>query len=396
MGRRPQGNRTSHHQPVNMSPGSTHRGTDFVVVGGGIAGVSAAAHLAPYGSVLLLEAETTLAFHTTGRSAALFILNYGSEGFRPLTKASQSFFENPPEGTTDAPLLEDRGLLWIATADQLDGLRQIAEEGVATGVGSEFIDGDAVTALVPSIRRDVVEGGLFEPSAKDIDVAALHQAFVRIIRTNGGDIRTSSPVTGLERNGSGWLVTSGTATFACDVVVNASGAWGDEVAALAGIEPLGLTPMRRTAFMVPGDESYSRWPLVADADQQFYFKADGTQILCSLAEEEPSEPGDPRPRMEDVAMAIDRINNATRLGIRTVNSEWTGLRTFAPDRDLVAGEEPTAPGFFWLVGQGGTGIQSAPAYGALVASLVMKENLPDELLAAGIEPSVTDPRRFRA
>jgi D-arginine dehydrogenase len=135
--------------------------------------------------------------------------------------------------------------------------------------------------------------------------------------------------------------------------------------------------------------------MVVDVDQRFYFKADGTQILCSLGEEEPSEPTDPRPRMEDVALAIDRINTATTLGVRTVNSEWTGLRTFAPDRDLVAGQEPTAPGFFWLVGQGGTGIQTSPAYGALLAALILGEELPAELSSAGVDPSVTDPGRFR-
>ena len=179
-----------------MSPGSTHRGTDFLVIGGGIAGVSAAAHLAPHGSVVLVESERTLAFHTTGRSAALFILNYGAQGFRPLAKASQSFLENPPEGIVDSPLLEDRGLLWIATSDQLDVLSRIAEEGTTAGAVSESIDAETVATLVPVLRRDFVAGGLLEP-ARDIDVAGLHQAFVRIIRLHGGTIRTGSPVTGL-------------------------------------------------------------------------------------------------------------------------------------------------------------------------------------------------------
>jgi len=368
--------------------------TDFVVIGGGIAGVSAAAHLAPHGSIVLLETEETLAFHTTGRSAALFILNYGAQGFRPLAKASQSFLENPPEGAADAPLLQDRGLLWIATADQMPGLQLIAADGVV-GAPSRLIDIDDVINLVPVIRPEVVAGGLLEPSAKDIDVAGLHQAFVRIIRSHGGELRTRSPVTSLQRHDKGWTVLAGGQTIDCDVVINASGAWGDEVAAMAGIDPIGLTPMRRTAFMVPGDDTYSSWPMVVDADQNFYFKADGTQILCSLGEEEPSPPTDPRPRMEDVALAIDRINATTTLGVRTVNSEWTGLRTFAPDRDLVAGEEPSAPGFFWLVGQGGTGIQTAPGYGALLSSLVLGDGLSSELLAAGVDPKITDPERFR-
>jgi D-arginine dehydrogenase len=369
--------------------------TDFVVIGGGIAGVSAAAHLAPHGSVILLETERSLAFHTTGRSAALFILNYGSQGFRPLTKASQAFLENPPEGMVDAPLLTDRGLLWLATSDQLPGLFQIATDSAAVGEPASMLDADEVVDLVPVVRRDVVAGGLFEPSAKDIDVAGLHQAFVRIIRSHGGEIRTHSQVTDLQRIGVGWSVRTGSDILGCDVVVNASGAWGDEVAALAHIDQVGLQPMRRTAFMVPGDQAFSEWPMVVDADQEFYFKADGSQILCSLGEEEPSAPTDPKPRIEDVALAIDRINRATTLGVRTVSSEWTGLRTFAPDRELVVGEEPSAPGFYWLVGQGGTGIQTAPAYGALLASLVVGEDLPSELASAGVDPSITDPSRFR-
>jgi D-arginine dehydrogenase len=176
-------------------------------------------------------------------------------------------------------------------------------------------------------------------------------------------------------------------------VVNASGAWGDVVAGLAGIEPVGLQPMRRTAFMVPGDGTYATWPFVVDVDQLFYFRPDGAQILCSLAEERPSPPVDPRPDMADVALAIERINGATTLDIRSVNSQWTGLRTFAPDREMVIGEEPTAPGFFWLVGQGGTGIQTAPAYGALVASQVLASALPPGL--SGIDPAITSPARFR-
>jgi D-arginine dehydrogenase len=164
---------------------------------------------------------------------------------------------------------------------------------------------------------------------------------------------------------------------------------------MAGIEPLGLQPMRRTAFMVPGDEAFLRWPLVVDVDHNFYFRPDGVQLLCSLAEEKPSEPTDPRPEMEDVALAIERINEATTLDIRTVNSQWTGLRTFAPDGDLVIGEEPTADGFFWLVGQGGTGIMTSPAYGSLLASQVLGHPISEDLRRAGVDPATTSPDRFR-
>ena len=179
------------------------------------------------------------------------------------------------------------------------------------------------------------------------------------------------------------------------MIVNAAGAWGDQVAALAGIPPVGLVPKRRTAFMVPGNNDAVDWPMVVESRQEFYFKPDGPQFLCSLAEEEPSEPTDPRPRMEDVALAIDRINTATTLAIRTVNSQWTGLRTFAPDRELVIGEEPTSPGFFWLVGQGGTGIQTSPGYGQLLAGLVTDGSAPQPLVDAGVDVAAYSPGRFR-
>lgn len=369
--------------------------TDFVVVGGGIAGVTAAAHLAQHGSVILLEMEKSLAFHTTGRSAALFVVNYGGQGSRPLARASQAFLESPPEGSAGAPLLTERGALWLADESQLEHLLEIEREGQASGAGSRLVETDEVLRLVPKLRPERVAAGLFEPSALDIDVAALHQAFVRIARSHGTEIRLSSPVLGLVTVGTGWRVTTPGGVVDCSAVVNASGAWGDVVAGLAGIAPIGLQPMRRTAFMVPGNEAYSGWPMVVDVDHRFYFRPDRAQLLCSLAEENPSEPLDPRPDMQDVALAIERINQVTTLDIRSVNSQWTGLRTFAPDRELVIGEDPTAEGFFWLVGQGGTGIMTSPAYGALLASQVLEAGLPPELAGAGVDPATTSPARFR-
>lgn len=364
--------------------------TDFVVIGGGIAGVSAAAHLAPHGSVTLLETERTLAFHTTGRSAAMYVANYGGQGTRPLGVASKAFLEAPPAGSADAPLLSDRGLLWVA-----DRTRTRLLEEKAADTGSTLIDASEVIRLVPGIRPGWVAGGLYEPRALDIDVAGLHQAFVRIARSHRADLRTSAPVTGLIRRNDGWRVAIPGGHVDCGAVVNASGAWGDVVAEMAGIDPIGLQPMRRTAFMVPGDDDYSVWPFVVDVEERFYFRPDGAQILCSLAEETPSLPTDPRPEMADIALAIERINEATTLGIRTVRSQWTGLRTFAPDREMVLGEEPGTRGFFWLVGQGGTGIQTSPAAGALVAALVTGTPPPPQLGAAGVDAGRYAPARFR-
>ena len=365
------------------------------VIGGGIAGVAAAANLAPYSKVTLLEAESSLAYHTTGRSAAIFLINYGGEAARPLAAASLDFLENPPPAFVEAPLLASRGVLWVADEAHLADLDEVADTGRDAGAGSVRVDADEALALVDRLDPRYVAGAIWEPVASDIDVAGLHQAFVRMARSEGAEILTDSRVVGVSTSHDVWTVRTEDRVFECDAVVNAAGAWGDHLAALGGIEPVGLAPMRRTAFMVPGSEAFARWPLVVDAGEEFYFRPDGVQLLCSLAEEVPDDPGDPRPRIEDVALAIERINNATTLDIRTVSSEWTGLRTFAPDRHLVIGEEPAAPGFFWLVGQGGMGIATAPAYGALVASQVRGEPVPDHLTAAGVDPSITHPARFR-
>lgn len=368
--------------------------TDFVVVGGGIAGVSAAAHLAPLGSVTLLEMEPSLAYHTSGRSAAMLVENYGSEGARPLVKAARPFLEFPPDGSVDHPLLTPRAVLWVSGEGTLSTLQDRAATARERGARCELLDPDQVISHVPVMRPDWLMGGLLEPSGADIDVAGLHQAFVRIARRHGAVIRTHAPVTGIDRK-RGWIVRAGGQDHQADVLVNAAGAWGDRIAELGGVAPIGLQPMRRTAFMVPGSHNASNWPMVVEANEQFYFRPDGVQFLCSLAEEVLSDPTDARPRMEDVALAIERINDATTLGITTVNSQWAGLRTFSPDRDLVIGEDPDASGFFWLVGQGGIGIQTSPAYGMLLACLVTGGNLPDGFEPVGVDPERTSPARFR-
>lgn len=274
-------------------------------------------------------------------------------------------------------------------------LEKRAAEAQERGARCEVLTADEAVGHFPALRRDWLEGGLHEPSGADIDVAGLHQAFVRIARAHGTEILTGSPVTEISREYAGWRIRSGHLELKADAIVNAAGAWGDRLAKLAGVAPIGLQPMRRTAFMVPGSQESSGWPMVVEANERFYFRPDGVQFLCSLAEEVPSEPMDAKPRMEDVALAIERINEATTLEIRTVNSQWAGLRTFAPDRDLVIGEDPSAPGFHWLVGQGGIGIQTSPAYGRLLSSLATGEDLPDHFSAVGVDPERTSPARFR-
>jgi len=258
-----------------------------------------------------------------------------------------------------------------------------------------MIDPTDVAELVPVIRAERFRAGLLDRHAVDMDVAALHQAFVRGMRDGGATIRTGAPVEALSRTKGRWLVKAGGHLISAPVVVNAAGAWCDVVAAVAGVEPVGLAPMRRTAFMVPGRREWSGWPAVVDIDQDWYFKPDGEQILCSPAEEEPSMPCDARPEELDIALAIDRINRATTLGIRTVRSAWTGLRSFVSDRSMVIGFDCVAEGFFWLAGQGGTGIQTAPAAGRLASSLITAGEMPPDQIRAGVRAEDFAPGRLR-
>jgi D-arginine dehydrogenase len=367
----------------------------IVVIGGGIAGISAAAFLSNHADVTVLDMESSLTYHTTGRSAAIFARAYGSPATRALTRASERFLDNAADGAADGPLLSPRGIVLVAREDQLGALRDERATAMEHGADVRWLGGAELQDVVPAVRPDYAAAGLWEPGAHDIDVAGLHQAFVRILRTNGGTIRTRHPVSGLGRRGGTWQVLVGGETLSADVVVNAAGAWGDMVATSAGVPPIGITPLRRTAFMVKGTPDSARWPMLIDVDSRWYARPDGSQILCSPSDETPSEPCDARPEELDVATAIERINDATILGIRSVQSQWAGLRTFAPDRAPVTGFDPDAERFFWLVGQGGTGIQTAPAAGRLAASLILHGAPPPDLVDEGVDPDALSPARFR-
>ncbi len=367
-----------------------------VVIGGGIAGVAAAYYLSEQVEIILVEQESSLAYHTTGRSAALFLGNLGEASMRVLSEASLAFLADPPSGLADGPLMAaPSGALIVGRAGQRHLVEEAAEAGRLLDPTVRVVGPAEALEMVPVLRPDHAQAAVWEPSAADLDVAMIHQAFVRGLRNNGGRIRLSSPVTDLRQGTSGWEVRAGGDTLHCSVVVNAAGAWGDVVAKLAGVEPVGLQPRRRTVFMSPAPDGARRWPLVANVGYEYYFKPDGTQLLCSLADETPSEPCDARPVDLDIALAIDRINQATTLDLTTVRSSWAGLRTFSPDEDLVIGFDPEADGFFWLVGQGGTGIQTSPAAGRLAAQLIVRdggwecESGSDDLIRA------VDPGRFR-
>lgn len=375
-------------------------GQHIVVIGGGIAGVSAAFHLAKAGAgdrITLLEAEAQLAHHTTGRSAALFIENYGEGPVRPLTAASIDFFTAPPAELVDSELITPRGIVTVALDERtFDDLDRQLETGKAARNPVVEITPDEAATLAPHIKFDKRHRVMYEQFAYTIDVAALHQAFVRGFRRFGGEIATSRRVDAATATTNGWNVSTTAGRVQADLIVNAAGPWGDLVAASAGVRPVGLQPLRRTAFMVNSPFADSaNYPFVAETNHQWYLGPDGTQFLCSPADETPSEPCDARPEEIDVARTIDMLNEHTHLNIRSVNSQWAGLRTFGPDRAMVVGADPDQPQFIWCVGQGGTGIQTSPGAGRLVADLILTGQPSDHFNNTGLDMAALLPDRVR-
>ncbi len=343
--------------------------TDCIVIGGGIAGASAAAHLAADRRVALVEAEEAAGYHTTGRSAALWILNYGPADVRALTGASRGFFEAPPEGFADVPLWSARDVLYLAAA----GDAAAADEVLADGVGLRRIAVAEARAMVPAIREGAVSAALVESGTFDLDVAALHQGFLAQLRRRGGAMALRSRTMRIERRAGAWEVAvTGGAVFRAPVLVNAAGAWGDEVAGQAGVRPVGLVPKRRTGVIVDAAPWHpADWPALMDMRESWYGKPEArTRLMISPADATPVHAHDVQPDELDVAIAVDRMQQVLDIEVTRVERAWAGLRTFSPDGSLCFGFAPDAEGFFWCVGQGGYGIQTSPAAGRLVADLV--------------------------
>ena len=370
---------------------------DVCVIGGGMAGASVAYHLAPHARVLLLEREPHPGYHSTGRSAALYSPQYGSLAIRRLTAATGPFLHAPPEGFAAAPLLTPRGFLTIGTEADADELETLEELARATASPLERLSPAEVRALVPVIRDGSVAWGALDPAAMDMDVDALLQGFLRGARAHGTRIATGEEVMSLQRGESGWDVFSSTMRIRAAIIVNAAGAWADSIARLGNVTSLGLVPYRRTAFNfdIPATADPGTWPMVMDARERFYLKPDAGRLLGSLAEEQASEPCDAQPDDLDVATAVDRIEQVIDFPIRRVIRAWTGLRTFAADRDPVSGFERSAPGFYWHAAIGGYGIQTSAALGQHAAARILGRPLPDGLAALGLSAEDLDPARLR-
>ncbi|MGF1632144.1 MAG: NAD(P)/FAD-dependent oxidoreductase [Kiloniellaceae bacterium] len=344
----------------------------ILVIGGGMAGIGAAARVAPSAKVIVLEAEDQPGRHSTGRSAAIFIGNYGNDVIRAANAASQGELADPPGDLAESSLLSPRGEMLIATAEEEERF----EQHMAGATETEEISAEEAVRLFPILRRERIARACYDRTAEDIDVDRLLQGYLRLLRRNGGKLVTNARATAITRNNGAWQVTTPAGTFEAAMLVNAAGAWADATAQLAGLVPLGLTPLRRSAAILPAPEGHdvTRWPAVCSMSETWYAKPEAGKLMVSPADEDPVEPHDAWPDDMVLAEGLDRYEQAVTVPVTRVERSWAGLRTFAPDRTPVVGFDPAAEGFFWLAGQGGYGIQTAPALSRLAAALLQGDS----------------------
>ena len=371
----------------------------LLIIGAGIAGASLAWRLARAGRpVVLIEREPQPGMHSTGRSAAMFMESYGPPGVRALTRASRDFYLHPPAGFAEAPLLSPRHALFVATAGQQAALARMQADLAASGTTMVLLNSELLAQAAPALKPDLFQNALLDEQGYDMDVHALLQGFLRGARQAGARLLTGVQPLRAAHDGQRWRVAlSDGNELVAHTVVNAAGAWADELAALFGAVPIGLQPRRRSAFTFRAPEGVDMggWPMVADVDEAWYFKPDAGQLLGSPANADPVPPHDVQPEEFDIALGIHLIQEATNLRIERPTATWAGLRSFVADGDLVIGFDDACPGFFWLAAQGGYGIQSAAGASLLAASLIAGQPLPAELAAHGVEPRVVSPLRLR-
>ncbi|MGN6149142.1 MAG: NAD(P)/FAD-dependent oxidoreductase [Rhizomicrobium sp.] len=367
---------------------------DILIIGAGIAGASVAAELARTHRIAILEREDHPGYHSTGRSAALFSEIYGNGVVRALSRASRDFFYNPPAGFAQHPLVKPRGSLYIARQEQIPHLEEFARNADLAGSIRRLSRKEALRAC-PVLRPEYVAAAVFEDDAADVDVNELHQGYLRQFKSAGGTLLVNADAQTLAYRDGKWIAQTRAGEYSAPVAVNAAGAWADTVAGKAGATPLKIKPRRRTALLaeLPAGISADAWPMVIDIDESFYLKPDAGLLLISPADETLVPPCDVQPEEFDIAVAVDRVEQATTLAITRIRRRWAGLRSFAPDRSPVIGFDGALPGFFWLAGQGGYGIQTAPAAARLAASL-LRGDAKSEFDAALI--AQLSPNRFAA
>jgi D-arginine dehydrogenase len=370
---------------------------DFLVIGAGIAGASAAFELSRHGRVILLEQESSAGYHTTGRSAAQYLESYGNLSTRQLTRGARSFFEQPPDEFTGVPLLRPRSALFFAREDQRSILESLFDTVSALTPSVELLDAGDARALVPALREGHVVGAMLEPEAMEIDVSALHQGFLNGARRRGTTLVMDAAVQALDRRHGHWAVTTRSEVYSAPVVVDAAGAWCDQVARLADVPPIGLVPKRRTVitFAAPPLDGVEHWPLSVAVDETVYFKPESGQLLASPCDETPSAPCDAQPDEIDVAIVVDRLERATTLEVPRIERRWAGLRSFVEDKSLVVGADAAVDGFYWVAAQGGYGIQTSPSVARAIAGLVVDGDLPTDLRDLGLSRDHLSPARLR-
>lgn len=369
---------------------------DIAIIGGGIAGISLAYFLSPHRSVVVLEQEGALGYHSTGRSAAEFTLRDNPPLVNALARVSHGFLTQPPEGFASVPLLLDRGSIILGGEGKEALVRQRFEEAKALGVAVEWLDAAAMLGRAPMLNPAYAAAAYFDPQYWDIEVDALLQGYARHARRQGAQILEKRRFDGAHRVGDTWLIETSDETIAAGLLVNAAGGWADTVATLSGVTPVGIVPHRRTAITVdlPDGIDASSLPEINEVEDVFYFKPEGGRLLASPADATPCEPGDVQPEELDVAYAAHYIEEATTLSVRRVFKSWAGMRSFSPDRLPVVGPARDEPGFFWLAGQGGYGILTSPALGSLAAALIAGHPLPGTLAREGITAETFSPARF--
>jgi D-arginine dehydrogenase len=359
---------------------------DFLIIGAGMAGASTAYELSRVGKVVIIERESQPGYHTTGRSAALFVETYGNTVIRAINRASRAFLDGPPDGFCDGPILTPRGTMFVATDETLPNLQAEYAEVSQLTTSVHLIDAGDVHALHPALNRDLIVAGLHSPEDMDIDVSALHWGYLRGARSRGATLIGDAEMHGLERRGDTWFASTRVGDFEAPIVINAAGAWADRVGTMAGARPIGLVPKRRTAFTFypPVDKDMRRLPGVIAADESWFLKPEAGHLLGSPADETPSVPCDAQPEELDLAIAIDRIETHTTLKVGGLVSKRAGLRSFVADKSPVVGMEPGLKGFCWCAGQGGYGIQTAPGMGRVTAAMATGEAFPEDLATLGL------------
>jgi D-arginine dehydrogenase len=369
---------------------------DFLVVGAGISGAAAAYELAPHGKVIVIEAESAPGYHSTGRSAALYTRNFGSPTVRAFNRASLPFLSAPPPGFAEHPLLTPRGALTIGKADQRPELEEHLALGAADGSIVEVSQAEALRRA-PHLRPEAVAFAAYEEGVMDMDVAAIHQGFLKGLKARGGTVICDAGVTALDRRNGAWHARTPAGEFAAPVVVNAAGAWADKMAALAGARPVGLVPKRRTAIIVelPNGGDTRSWPAVDEVGYGCYCKPETGRVMASPADATPVEPCDVQPEDLDVAIIADWLERSTFIPVRRIARRWAGLRCFVADDGPVCGFDDEADGFFWLCGQGGYGIMMSSSLGRTTAGLIARGELPEDIAMAGVTTSDIGPQRTR-